>query len=142
MTDLASLVEAIVDDLVEQGKPVRFSGGAATVHVTAGPLRRVIDNLVTNALRHAGDASVGIVSGPADVRVIVDDHGPGIPRAHQRRIFEKFYRIDDSITSGVEGSGIGLALCRQIAELHDGTIRYESGRGGGSTFIIELPLAN
>ncbi len=60
----------------------------------------------------------------------------------QRRIFEKFYRIDDSITSGVEGSGIGLALCRQIAELHAGTIRYDAGKGGGSTFLIELPLAS
>ena len=52
------------------------------------------------------------------------------------------YRIDESITSGIEGSGIGLALSRQIAELHGGTIRYEAGKGGGSTFIIELPLVS
>ncbi|MBP6600679.1 MAG: HAMP domain-containing histidine kinase [Verrucomicrobiales bacterium] len=109
-------------------------------------LSQVLLNLLSNAEKYAatgGLVSVEIgTSSNGRAFLHVKDRGPGIPRAHQRRIFEKFYRVDDSITSGIEGSGIGLALSRQMVELHGGTIRYETGREGGSHFIIELPLTS
>ncbi|MEM7603540.1 MAG: ATP-binding protein, partial [Verrucomicrobiota bacterium] len=66
---------------------------------------------------------------------------PGVPRSLREKIFEKFYRVDDSIHAGVEGSGIGLALCRQLIEKHEGEIRCETREGGGSAFVVELPLS-
>jgi signal transduction histidine kinase len=150
--DLAELAQETVTDYRPQLEAVGMSvllttpgGGGPVVSVDRDALSQVIVNLLSNAGKYAaggGEVIVDVASAGDRAFLSVTDHGPGIPRAHQRRIFEKFYRIDDSITSGVEGSGIGLALCRQIAELHDGTIRYEPGKGGGSTFIIELPLAN
>jgi len=149
--DLSALARETVTDYRPQleavGMSVRLTtptAGGPVVSVDRDALSQVIVNLLSNAGKYAsggGEVIVDVASAGNRACLSVTDHGPGIPRAHQRRIFEKFYRIDDSITSGVEGSGIGLALCRQIAELHDGTIRYESGKGGGSTFIIELPLA-
>ena len=76
------------------------------------------------------------------VALLVQDRGPGISKLHQRRIFEKFYRADESISSGIEGSGIGLALCHQIVEKHEGQIRYSRREGGGSCFAIELPVSS
>jgi signal transduction histidine kinase len=150
--DLAGLVRETVTDYRPQleavGMSVRLAapdGGGPVVSVDRDALSQVIVNLLSNAGKYAasgGEVAVEVATAGEKATLAVRDRGPGIPRAHQRRIFEKFYRIDDSITSGVEGSGIGLALCRQIAELHDGTIRYEPGKGGGSSFIIELPLAN
>ena len=150
--DLAELAQETVTDYRPQleavGMSVRLTtpgGGGPVVSVDRDALSQVIVNLLSNAGKYAasgGEVFVEVAGDGGKATLSVKDHGPGIPRAHQRRIFEKFYRIDDSITSGVEGSGIGLALCRQIAELHDGTIRYEPGKSGGSTFIIELPLAN
>lgn len=150
--DLAGLAHETVTDYRPQleavGMNVRLTtpgGGGPVVSVDRDALSQVIVNLLSNAGKYAasgGEVTVEVMTAGEKAILAVKDRGPGIPRVHQRRVFEKFYRIDDSITSGVEGSGIGLALCRQIAELHDGTIHYESGRGGGSTFIIELPLAN
>src|SRR5690606_31684838 len=106
-------------------------------------LAQVLLNLLGNAVKYA--ASGGVVSVEAKAAagkatLSVGDRGPGVPRSHRRRIFERFYRVDDSIASGVDGSGIGLALCRQIAVRHGGAIRHEPRRGGGSVFILELPL--
>ncbi|MEQ1840551.1 MAG: HAMP domain-containing sensor histidine kinase, partial [Verrucomicrobiales bacterium] len=150
--DLAALTRETVTDYRPQleavGMSVRLTtptGGGPLVSVDRDALSQVIVNLLSNAGKYAatgGEVFIEVATAGGKATLSVKDHGPGVPRVHQRRIFEKFYRIDDSITSGVEGSGIGLALCRQIAELHDGTIRFESGKGGGSTFIIELPLAN
>ncbi|MEM6280399.1 MAG: ATP-binding protein [Verrucomicrobiota bacterium] len=64
----------------------------------------------------------------------------GVPRALREKIFEKFFRVDDSIASGIEGTGIGLALSRQLVEKHGGTIRCEAREGGGSSFVVALPL--
>jgi signal transduction histidine kinase len=149
--DLSALAKETVADYGPQleavGMRVRLTtpaGGGADVLVDRDAVSQVIVNLLSNAGKYAaagGDVVVDVATTGDRACLSVTDHGPGIPRSHQRRIFEKFYRIDDSITSGVEGSGIGLALCRQIAELHDGTIRYEAGKSGGSTFIVELPLA-
>ena len=148
--DLADLVQETVGDFRGQ---LETAGMTVELEIPegAGPrivgdrdaLAQIVLNLLGNALKYAASGgSVGIVVAASGERamVSVSDRGPGIPRAHHRRIFEKFYRIDESITSGIDGSGIGLALCRQIAERHGGSIRYEPRKGGGSTFTLDLPL--
>jgi len=74
------------------------------------------------------------------VEVKVLDRGLGVPRGSGEKIFEKFYRAHDSLSSGVQGSGLGLTIARQIARAHGGDVVYEPREGGGSCFILRLPL--
>jgi signal transduction histidine kinase len=70
----------------------------------------------------------------------VSDRGVGIPREEAEKIFAEFYRVDDTLTSRVKGTGLGLTIARRIARDHGGDIVYESREGGGSTFKLVLPL--
>jgi signal transduction histidine kinase len=74
----------------------------------------------------------------AEIRVL--DRGSGVPRGSGEKIFEKFYRAHDSLGSGVQGSGLGLTIARQIARAHGGDVVYETRDGGGSCFSLRLPL--
>ena len=75
----------------------------------------------------------------AEIKVL--DRGEGIPRGSEEKIFEKFYRAHDSLSSGVQGSGLGLTIARQIARAHGGDVAYEPREGGGSCFILRLPIS-
>jgi signal transduction histidine kinase len=75
----------------------------------------------------------------AEIKVL--DRGAGIPRGSEEKIFEKFYRAHDSLSSGVQGSGLGLTIARQIARAHGGDVAYEPRDGGGSCFILRLPIS-
>jgi signal transduction histidine kinase len=74
----------------------------------------------------------------AEIKVL--DRGSGVPRGSGEKIFEKFYRAHDSLGSGVQGSGLGLTIARQIARAHGGDVVYEPREGGGSCFVLRLPL--
>ena len=76
---------------------------------------------------------------PGGVAIEVVDNGEGIPRTEHRRIFEKFYRIDDRLSRSREGSGLGLAIVKHIVRAHRGRIEVDSERGRGSKFRIVLP---
>ena len=72
-----------------------------------------------------------------EIRVL--DRGLGVPHGCEKKIFEQFYRAHDSLASGIQGSGLGLTLARQIARSHGGDVVYEAREGGGSCFILKLP---
>jgi signal transduction histidine kinase len=74
----------------------------------------------------------------AEIQVL--DRGLGVPRGSEEKIFEKFYRAHDSLSSGIEGSGLGLTLAQQIARAHGGDVFYEPREGGGSCFSLRLPI--
>ncbi|HEY5043338.1 MAG TPA: histidine kinase dimerization/phospho-acceptor domain-containing protein [Verrucomicrobiae bacterium] len=74
----------------------------------------------------------------AEIKIL--DRGAGIPRGSEEKIFEKFYRAHDSLSSGVQGSGLGLTIARQIARAHGGDVVYEPRDGGGSCFVLRLPI--
>jgi signal transduction histidine kinase len=73
------------------------------------------------------------------VRFSVRDHGLGIPREEQTRIFEKFYRLDPDMTHGIGGTGLGLYICRELVRRVDGRIWVESDGRSGSMFVVEIP---
>jgi signal transduction histidine kinase len=101
-------------------------------------LRQALDNLVSNALTHAGSDGAVVVSADSSTTAVllsVTDTGAGIPLAEQRRIFEKGVRLDEAAS----GSGLGLAIARAIAEAHGGTLTVTSAPGHGATFTIAIP---
>lgn len=112
------------------------------------PARRVSDSdAIAGPGREAGAPEKEILlqlsrrqSPLPHVEVRVLDRGPGVPRGSEEKIFEKFYRAHDSLSSGVQGSGLGLTIARQIARAHGGDVVYEPREGGGSCFILRLPL--
>jgi two-component system phosphate regulon sensor histidine kinase PhoR len=109
-----------------------------------GLVERALNNLVDNAIKYS--PSGGLVSVVAratsqQFEVAVSDQGPGIPREHQARIFERFYRVDAARARAVGGTGLGLAIVKHAAALHGGRVTVESQIGEGSTFVLTLPLA-
>jgi PAS domain S-box-containing protein len=107
-------------------------------------LRQILVNLVDNAIKYSPEGTpveVAVESTERRVRLSVTDRGPGIARGEQARVFERFYRVDASHARAPGGTGLGLYICRGLAERMDGTVGLVSEEGEGSTFWVELPLA-
>lgn len=111
------------------------------VHVDADRLREVITNLFDNAVKYTpeGKVTLGITGNDQVVQCFVRDTGPGIPAEDVPHLFQKFYRVDNSATRTIGGTGLGLFICRKIVELYGGRIWVESELGKGSNFYINLP---
>ena len=118
-----------------------------TIHGDRDALAQVVVNLLSNAEKYSGDRKEVLVEverrdAPLPhVEVRVLDRGLGVPGGCEDKIFEQFYRAHDSLASGIQGSGLGLTLGRQIARAHGGEIVYRPREGGGSCFALCLPLA-
>ena len=123
---------------------------AAHLHVL---LRRLVRNLLENARRYGMKGTAAQADGPAAelhlarirdtrgderIRLVVQDHGPGVPAALRERIFEPFFRLPGA-SEREGGVGLGLSLVRTIAQRHGGSVRCEERDGGGARFVIELP---
>jgi PAS domain S-box-containing protein len=107
-------------------------------------LRQVLANLVANAVKYSGGSGridVQLEQREGHLLIAVRDEGVGVPLAEQHRIFEKFYRVDPSMSRGVGGTGLGLYICRELVRRMGGSIWVESSEGTGSTFFVELPVA-
>jgi PAS domain S-box-containing protein len=104
-------------------------------------LREVVANLIDNAIKYtpSGDVTIDIGGDGEHVRISVADSGIGIPKEDQPHLFQKFYRVDNSDTREIGGTGLGLYLCRRLIETMNGRIWVESEYKNGSTFYIELP---
>jgi signal transduction histidine kinase len=127
----------------EEGARVQAGVHGADLRVAGDErlLRRALRNLLENARRYGGeqvDVEVAGRSGRVEVQVV--DRGPGVPEAYRERIFEPFFRLPGH-AEREGGVGLGLALVRQIAERHGGSVRCEPREGGGSRFTLALPAA-
>mgnify|MGYP003109000454 CR=1 FL=1 len=108
-------------------------------------LRRILDNLISNALKYTTEGYVTLrlsmePSTPPLFQFEVQDSGIGITESHQRMLFEPFSQVDSSYTREHEGLGLGLAICKKLTTLLNGTISVRSTRGEGSTFTVRIPL--
>jgi two-component system, OmpR family, phosphate regulon sensor histidine kinase PhoR len=105
--------------------------------------RQVLANLIDNAVKYSpagGRIQLRLERVNGYVAISVADEGLGIPFSEQEHIFEKFYRLDPDMARGVGGTGLGLYICRELAERMGGNVRVSSRPGAGSTFFFELPL--
>lgn len=105
-------------------------------------LRRVFDNLLSNAIKYSPDGGTIEVGGQADdqsITVFVRDEGVGISESEQEHIFDRFYRVDGTLSRKTQGTGLGLYLAKGIIEAHNGTLNVKSKPGEGSTFFFTLP---
>lgn len=115
------------------------------VHADPDRMREVITNLFDNAVKYteSGKISIGLTGNTEVVQFFIRDTGPGIPEADIGHLFQKFYRVDNTATRTIGGTGLGLFISRKIIELYKGRIWAESQLGKGSTFYINLPrIAN
>jgi len=140
-TDSATLVEGLA---AERGLTLQRRLEPAPCQGDADRLGQVVTNFLSNALRHSpAGSTVTVASGQTDLRVWVSvaDPGSGIAAEHLPHLFERFYRADPSRHRGSGGAGLGLAICKTIAEAHGGDIEVTSALGVGSTFTLWLPAA-
>lgn len=108
-------------------------------------LGQALRNLIDNTAKYAaegGELLVRISSGQGDVSIDICDRGPGIPTAHRRRVFDKFHRIDGSLTATQPGSGLGLSIARSLMQDQGGSLEFTPRPDGGSCFTIRLPAAS
>jgi signal transduction histidine kinase len=107
-------------------------------------LAQVIGNLLSNAIKYSPDGGTVDVTASlirGEGWIWVHDHGLGIPRDHQERVFTKFFRGEAARKRAISGTGLGLVLARQIVEAHGGSIGFDSEEGKGSTFWVRLPAS-
>lgn len=132
---LGASVVPVEVDVEPEGLAV--DGDAERVH-------EVVANLVENAQRHSppgGVVTLRARSLGGAVRLEVEDEGAGIPPAEAARVFERFYRSDDARTSAAGGAGLGLAIARDIAARHGGTLVVDPDHAPGARFVLRLPLS-
>jgi signal transduction histidine kinase len=138
-TDVAALVQAIVDDMAEAGMPVSMESVQATVHdCRPDALKRAVRNLLDNAVKYGKTAKAAVRTTPQAVEITVDDEGPGIPEQELARVFEPFYRVEGSRSRDTGGVGLGLAIAQSIVHAHGGTLAL-SNRSTGLRATIALP---
>ena len=148
-TDVARVVRDVIESyrfqIEQQGFELKVDVAEDLPQVPADEeaLGQAVINLVNNAIKYSREAKTIHIQvrrdGPRIV-VSVTDRGIGIPRGEHKKIFDKFYRGEDSLVHETKGSGLGLALVRHIMEAHGGSVEVESAPGKGSTFTLILPV--
>lgn len=144
--ELAPLVEEIITDLtpLASQNDITMEQDCDNVIITGSDalIYRLVFNLIENAVkynRRGGSVSVSVHKENNDVVVRVSDTGCGIPEEYRESIFQPFFRVDKSRSRQMGGVGLGLALVHEIAVLHGGSVRAESGNKPGTVFIVTLP---
>ena len=141
LVELALVVRTEVEDRRAAGKPVDVrASGDTTVLGDRLALRRVVANLIDNALRHGTAAHLSVEADNGWVTLLVDDEGPGIPPEQRDQILEPFVRLEDSRNRCTGGAGLGLAVARSLVEAHEGAISIAAAPSGGARVIVRLPV--
>ncbi|MBV9991887.1 MAG: HAMP domain-containing protein [Alphaproteobacteria bacterium] len=139
--DLSALLESICADLDDLGEPVSCNVEEEPAPLVCRPneIRRAVRNLVENAVAYGGRASVRLAEHQGSYEILIEDDGPGIPEADQRRVFEPFVRLEGSRNEDTGGTGLGLTLVKAIAEGHGGAVTLENRAEGGLRARLRLP---
>lgn len=147
--DLAPIVATVAREMAPRAPGhtinIVIGPGAFVVQGDARRLRQIIQNLVENAVKyspHGGRVTARLLAHPRSIELRIDDEGIGIPADQLVPIFERFHRVDSSMTRRIGGTGLGLAIVKGLVTAHGGAIHAESaGEGHGSRFVTILPRA-
>ncbi len=145
--DLDTLIEGEIDELratAPDDLVINVAADPGVIDASPIQVRRAINNVVSNAVRHA-TSTIEVTSTftGSTARITIDDDGRGVPAAEREHVFERFVRIDDGRTRAAGGSGLGLALVASIVADHGGTVFCDvSPSLGGARFVIELPISS
>ncbi len=143
--EITRLLDTYERHLTEAGLALRrdFPAGPVNVTTDRDAVVQIVLNLLDNVCKYAaagGEVAVALKPRTAGgVALSVLDRGPGVPDAHRERIFEKFHRVDETLTAERSGAGLGLSIARQLARGLGGELRHEPRPGGGAAFVLELP---
>lgn len=145
----------IVNEAVKDKTPLMFERKVKVIKCEGSPekfeilidknkIRQVFDNLINNAIKYSrigGTVEIGCIEKLGDmITIFIKDNGIGIPKRQQKRVFEKFFRADNAVSTQTDGTGLGLYIARAIVEAHGGEMWFKSEEGKGSTFYFSLPL--
>ncbi len=137
-TDITSLVQALVDDRAELGAAVSMSGSAPPALVDPASLRRVLGNLLDNAQRYAGAATVTVGHEPGTVWLAVEGRGPGIPEEQLAQVLQPFVRVEGSRNPASGGTGLSLFIASQLLQRMGGELSLRNRPGGGLSVRVQL----
>ncbi len=136
------VAELLRDAAKKRGVTLKLEGKSACILAAKDRVKELILNLADNAIKYnheGGSVRIEIFDRHPKAGVVVEDTGIGIPKAHQERIFERFYRVDKGRSKKTGGTGLGLAIVKHIAELYNGEIRLKSEPDKGTRFEITFP---
>ena len=137
--DLQSFLEALRGDMVVPF--VLSDGPEVTVRLRPNAIRRALRNVIENAVRYGGSATLGWISADGEIEISVTDRGPGIPTAELERVFDPFFRLEESRSLETGGHGLGLSIARSILRAQGGEISLANHPDGGLIATIRLPVA-
>ncbi len=139
--DVAPILDEVVSSARRDGVDVDFRAPAGlVVQLRPNAFRRCLNNVISNAIRHADHVSVRASRTRDAVEIIVDDDGPGIPESAREDVFKPFYRIEGSRNAATGGTGLGLTIARDVIRGHGGDIRIETAPSGGVRARLRMPV--
>jgi two-component system, OmpR family, osmolarity sensor histidine kinase EnvZ len=138
---LAVFVSDIVADYQRTGQQVTLAAHSPLeVELRVSPARRMLHNIMDNALRYGKRCDIHLRVVGSYVEIILDDSGPGIPPEKREEVFKPFSRLDASRNSNTGGVGLGLTIARDVAMAHGGALSLDAAPSGGLRAIIKLPM--
>ena len=140
--DINALLQSMSEDALVLGRTVRVEGQALSPYNgRLSALRRALQNLIDNAIKYGRAVRVRIVDAAGELRILVEDQGPGIRPEELERVAEPYYRTDASRNSATGGTGLGLSIVRDVAFLHGGELLLDNRPEGGLCASLRLPRA-
>ncbi|WP_207461422.1 ATP-binding protein [Azospirillum sp. SYSU D00513] len=138
--DLADLLQSLCEDRVDAGHEAAYEGPAhATIDGRPVALRRAFANLMDNAIAYGGGCAVRLLPEEGQIRVVIEDEGPGIPEEEFEKVFAPFYRLERSRSRDTGGVGLGLSTARTVLRGHGGDVALENRAEGGLRVTVTLP---
>jgi signal transduction histidine kinase len=137
LVDAAALIDAVVEEYKSHGAAVDFANAPrAVILCRTGLIRRLLRNVIDNALKYGGRAHLDLVEEGARLTLFVRDEGPGVAPDALERLTQPFVRLETSRNRSTGGSGLGLAIAQRIAETEGASLAFENGQGGG--FVVAI----
>ncbi|MDP2784518.1 MAG: ATP-binding protein [Sulfurimicrobium sp.] len=141
--DIMALLESIQADGKEMGQEIHIQGTISRPYVGApNALKRCLGNLIDNAIKYGMRADIALSDSEKGLEIRIRDDGPGVPETQLERVFEPFFRLEESRSRDTGGTGLGLSIARNIAQSHGGELVLRNHATGGLEALLVLPRAN